>query len=240
MDDNKMAINNVKLSLKRDHAKIVKKGVNTTKLKTYLNSKDNNSKGILIGSSIPAVITIAVGSLGVVTLSVAAIISKIGNDLDPNFSNNAKDVMKVMESSKELIGKMSLHTIVNLCIPASILIFLKTKLNKKTTRYKNAKFYTTEEFKKLEEIEKELDVINGIEKEDKTFAKYFLDKVDISKNSKDYNKELIRRLTEEEEIINGKPRNQENILEFLENSSIEEGASKEYLHSLGIKTLRKK
>jgi hypothetical protein len=145
--------------------------------------------------------------------------------------------MIVMDTSKELIKTMSLHSIVNLCIPASIVVFLKTKLNKKSMRHSNEKFYTLEEYKKLEEIEKELKTIDDIEHDEKTFAMYFLDKIDISGNSKEYNKELIRRLTQEAEISRGSPRKdgQENIIEFLSNSSVEEGASKEYLKSLGVK-----
>lgn len=231
---NKRQLEITKMSLKRDYDKALKKGIYVRDLKTYVKRDTNNSKGILIGSSIPAAITISIGAAGVVTLFVTNIITTVGKGFDPNFTYHTKELTEFIENTKNLVSTMGRQTLINLCIPSFYLFLTKYKLNKKIEVHAN-RFFTKEEAKKVTELDEQIKYIDGVNNlEDDSFedARDFFDNTDISNNSMNYNKELIKKLSHED--------NQSEIESFLENSNIEEGASKEFLTSPSVKKLIKK
>lgn len=223
-----------KMSLKRDCDKVLKKGVYTRDLKTYISRDINSSKGILIGTSIPAAITISIGAIGAVTLFITNIITTVGNGFDPNFTYHTKELTELIKHAKDLVNTMGKQTLINLCIPSIYLLLTNHKLNKKTEVYAN-RFFNKNDAEKIEEINSQINFINKINKKENDQVKdvkEFFNETDISNNSMHYNKELIKRMAHED--------NENELKIFLENSTIEEGASKEFLTSPSVRKLIKK
>lgn len=242
---NGRSIESVRLSLRKDFSKLVSAGVLSTDLKKFIKSGSNDSKGMLIGSSIPAAISAGGTALGLVTFCASGIASVIGNAIDPSFGQNAKFLSDIITSSQHFTRKMAANTLFAASLPLGVAAATKLKLASKTERYDNNRLYSEKEIEMLKEKEVELRFVEALtsKREDKSveFAKEFLSNVVITGNNKHYNKELIQMLARHREALlmemqgNGsKEETEERYLElvdFLRTSKKSDGASVEFLAS---------
>ena len=246
---NDRSIGITRLSLRRDYLKALKRGVHTQELKQHLKDKDNDSKGILIGSSIPAAISISVGSLGFATLCLSSIANVIGKGVNPDFNT----LNGVINTSRDVVKTMGTQSIVNLCLPALTAFAMKLRLSQKTEKYTNNKFYTKKEIKNVQDIETGMRFIDALSNtDDKTadFGREFLSGVDISHNNREYNRDLLLKLASHREELLKKSRGEgtnedikeklDDFLEFLDKSRPSDGASLDFLTSETVSNYIKK
>ncbi len=237
--ENKRAIELVSYSLSKDISKKMAKGVTTTNFREYISRKNNKDREMLIGSSIPFAISIGGVALGIVTLGL----SSLTNELVAN----QPFIIDTMNVSKDAIKNMGSLSIFNLSVPAVTALLTDMKLKRKTERY-NCRLYSKDELEDIKRTERAKQFIIDLKsnQDDKSleFAKDFLSSVLISKNTKDYNKELLMKLSEHRESILEENEEQEKVayeefIKFLMKSKTTMGASKEFLETPKVQLLIK-
>ena len=234
---NRRALELVRYSLQRDMSKKAAKGVPTSEFKKYISKKNNSDRGVLIGTTIPLVLSAGGAVLGIVTLCL----SSATNELF--FGANSEFLSNMVAGSKDMIKNLGALSLFNAAVPLTAALGINYKLKSKTEHY-NYKLYTKKELEELKKNERAYSFVQRLKQDNNdeslNYAKNFLTNTNISGNTKEYNKELIIKLSEQrDKLLEEEPLEEslKDLREFLRNSKTSQGASPIFLESPIVKQL---
>lgn len=215
--------------------------------KTFTLDKDESHRMLSIVSlpTVVASIPVLVGGAGVV-LSLIPLFLGIGQEMTPEVQAVNDAILKFLEGSGTLAiggGSIALKTL-PLPLVAGIITLIKTELEKK-------KVEKREDINRdMRELSEMIEFITDL-KMDKTdislnFIKEFLSNVDITRNSHEYNLDLLYYLLDYRKAVvseKGKEvrrKSNEKLVEFVEflaDSTTKDGADSSFVHNLYVNNL---